>query len=99
MSNRKPRFAPEASVDIRRIVRHSRRSWGDRRAQVYRGKLNDACARIAEYPGIGGAVHGTGRDIRRLTVEQHHIYYLIDEVGVLVLRVVHVRMDDPDLDL
>ena len=43
-------------------------------------------------------MHGTGRDIRRLTVEQHHIYYLTDEVGVLVLRIVHVRMDDPDLD-
>ncbi len=73
-------------------------AWGERQAKIYVARLDEAFARIAEYSGIGMAVPGSPREARRLTVAQHHVYYLIDDIGVLILRLTHVRGDDGDLN-
>lgn len=99
MSNRRSRFTPEARFDLRQIASYSMEAWGERQAEMYVARLDEAFARIAEYPGIGMAMPDSPREARRLTVNQHHVYYLVDDIGVLILRLTHVRGDDAGLYL
>jgi len=97
MSKDEPRFSRRARIDLRTIVRESKKTWGEQQAIAYRERLDEAFSRIVSYPGIGTTYSDFGANMRRLTVAQHYIYYLVRSNGVYIVRVVHVRMDDPDL--
>lgn len=99
MSSRRIQFTPTARAELRRIIRFSRRTWGERQADTYRSTLDEAFARIAAFPEIGTPLPEYAEDVRRLTVAQHYAFYETLPNSVRVVRITHVRMDDPDLSL
>ena len=73
--------------------------WGKQQSSAYQSTLDDAFVRIVSYPGTGTPVSGYGTDVRRLTVAQHYVFYETLPDSVRVVRITHVRMADPELDL
>lgn len=98
MSSRKLQFTPTARGELRRIIRYSRRMWGEDQAQRYRATFEEAFARIATYPDSGTPLPESGTDVRRLTVAEHYVFYETLASSVRVVRITHVRMADPPLD-
>jgi toxin ParE1/3/4 len=93
MSAPKPRFTRSARRDLRAILQYTTTTWGDRQASVYANVLDEACARLAEYPHLGKARPEIAPGVHSLPVERHLILYRPQERGVLILPVVHSRMD------
>ena len=75
------------------IARESQRQWGTEQQAKYIGELNRRIGSLAERPQSGQA-YGPGRPgLRRLHVGSHVVFYRFDDVAVLVVRVLHQRMD------
>ena len=72
---------------------------GEQQSSAYQSTLDDAFVRIVSYPGTGTPVSGYGTDVRRLTVAQHYVFYETLPDSVRVVRITHVWMADPGLDL
>lgn len=86
-------LSPEARRDVRDIARYTAREWGEVQAERYVEQLGKAFARIGQYPEIGLRREDIGRRLRSLAVQHHVVYYDVLPDGVLVLRVLHQRMD------
>lgn len=98
MSSRRIQFTPTARAELRRIIRHSRRTWGEAQGTAYQSTFDRAFARVAAFPGAGTPIPDYETDVRRLTVAQHYVFYETLPDRVRVVRITHVRMDDPELD-
>jgi len=61
--------------------------------------MDEAFARIATFPSVGTPLPEYEGDVRRLTVAQHYVFYETLPDSVRVVRITHVRMDDPELNL
>jgi toxin ParE1/3/4 len=102
VADRPLRFTPWAERDIRNALLDTRRRWGAEQRTIYRHKLNNAFSLIRHNPEIGLARGDIGPAIRSRLVERHVIYYEIHADAILILRLMHVRMEVPsgpdDLD-
>lgn len=82
-----------ARADLQSIRRYSVRTWGRDQTTNYMNALRDTLKGIA-----GGTVAMRRRDDVRLGIQmatsgRHCIFFESDEVRVLILRVLHDRMD------
>lgn len=87
------RLSALARQDIRGIARTSRALWGKERADRYNRSLNAAFDHLAAYPEIGSERPDIGDDIMLFTIERHYVLYRVQPDGVLIVRVIHQRMD------
>jgi toxin ParE1/3/4 len=91
--NRRLIFTSEAREDLRDIQRYSVRQWGTRQGRLYRAKLVDACDRLVQFPFLGSVSPNLAQGLRAHAVDQHVIYYLVDGHAVVIVRIIHVKMD------
>lgn len=84
-------FSRAADRDLIAIWRYGAEKFGLETAQRYARRIDVAVATLLDFPRSGGQV--PGRDIRRLAVERHVIYYRPTTEGIFVIRVLHQRMD------
>jgi toxin ParE1/3/4 len=86
-------FARASLRDIAEIGRESERVWGSAQRDKYLGEINRRIEQLADRPELG-PVHDAERPgLRRLRVGSHIVFYRFDEVRLLVVRVLHQRMD------
>ena len=78
---------------MRAIARRSKAYWGSEQGAHYTASLDAAFNRLASYPELGREHSEIEAGLRVLPVKQHLVLYQIVTNGVLVLRVVHQRMD------
>ncbi len=90
-------FRPLAETDIRTIADYSLAEWGATQARRYIEAIRIAIERAAEYPAMGSVVEGLGDAYRKLWVEQHRVFCRVAEGQLIVVRVLHKRMDVDDL--
>jgi toxin ParE1/3/4 len=96
-----------ARADLKSIRRYSQRTWGPDRTAQYMAALRDTLKGL-----LAGTVVSRTRDdlrpgLQMATSGRHRVFFEVDETRVLVVRVLHDRMDyqrhldsdaDPDRD-
>lgn len=87
--------SPAARRDLRGILRATIRKWDERQSREYEVKLSKAVERLAQFPEMGAPLYAFGAEARAVMCEQHRIYYRVDDNVVLILRVLHEKMDGP----
>jgi len=89
---------PEAEADIEDAADYTLARWGHDQAIKYVTQLRRACHELASashhYPHFDAVYPG----LRRRRSGMHHIYYLADDDGVEIVRIIDVRRD-PGLHL
>jgi toxin ParE1/3/4 len=84
-----------ARADLKSIKRYSDRTWGTERTERYMAALRDAMKRL-----VAGTVTTRERDDLRPGLHmavsgRHCVFFEQDSSRVLVVRVLHERMDHP----
>lgn len=91
----KPRLEllPGAIADLDSIWDYTVERWGSHQAQTYLGALNARMRGLLGFPLMGVAQDWLHPGLRRVGEGSYSIYYLPTEDAVLVVRVLHERMD------
>lgn len=89
------RLTPAALRDLENIWQYTSHRWGDARAALYIDKLNACFDMLAESPKVAPSCEHIRPGYRRQLVEHHAVYYREDGAYVIVVRVLHERMDAP----
>lgn len=82
-----------AQADIDRIARVSTDEWGLAQARTYVEALHTACQNLADFPHLGRNAAYIRPGMLRLESGSHVIFYRRAEGGIVVLRILHERMD------
>lgn len=80
-----------ARRDVVEIIRYTREQFGDAQADAYIADLWSAFGLIANQPLIGTERVEVSPPVRLHPHARHNILYVIDERGVLILRVLSGR--------
>ena len=86
------RLSKRADSDIAEIADYTIRQFGIKQASRYRDGLEKIFRRLAEYPNSGRSAGHLAPRLRRINFESHVIFFLHDEAGVLIVRILHQRM-------
>jgi toxin ParE1/3/4 len=89
---------PEAEQDIRDIANYSEANWGAFKAKLYVEGIVGKIGSLAEYPDLGTRVDGLPGPYRKLISDTHRIFYRGEAAQVIIVRILHARMDVPDLE-
>ena len=96
-SNRNLRFTPEARSDLREILRYTQRAWGLNQRTKYSSNMNIAIGHLIEFPELGHVRMTATSEVRVHELKEHVIVYRFTETEVVILRLMHQRMDIADL--
>ncbi|MCZ8180265.1 MAG: type II toxin-antitoxin system RelE/ParE family toxin [Rhizobium sp.] len=87
------RLTRVAEADIVEIAEQGIRRWGNRQARVYHDGLFKLFELIASTPAMARQRTELTPPVRVQRYKAHLVIYLIDEEGVLIVRVRHGRED------
>lgn len=90
---RRLELLPGAIADMDSIWDYSVEQWGVRQAQIYLSALHARMQGLCSFPSMGVAQDWLHTGLRRISEGSHSIYYLLRGDAVLVVRVLHGRMD------
>ena len=91
--NHRITIRPAAQRDLIQIGIDSEARWGRERTRIYLAAISDAIDRIAATPNIGSARSHISSGLRKSASGVHHIYYRVTSDTVVIVRVLHQRMD------
>jgi toxin ParE1/3/4 len=83
----------EADEDIQGIAEYSLQQWGLARAETYILGLHEAFRRLADFPDMGRDASHIRAGYWRMDSLSHAVFYTKSDAGVLIVRVLHQRMD------
>ncbi len=86
-------FTRDAERDVIDIFLHGVTQFGADQAERYLEGINTKIQMAAEHPDFGSDYSFVIEGLRRYEVTSHAIYYRATPSGILVLRVLHGRMD------
>ena len=89
------RLFPAAERDLDGIWKYTHREWGLEQAEQYTDLLTAAFQSLVEAPKSAPACDHIRQGYRRRNVERHMVYFRITEYGIVIIRVLHERMDAP----
>ncbi len=89
------RLSPAAQADLDGIFDYSVRQWGVEQALRYTQELEDLCTALAQAPSQGLDCGHIRPRYRRGTAGRHFIYFLVEDYGIAVIRILHQAMDAP----
>lgn len=87
------RLTPAAERDLESIWTYTVRQWGTEQAVRYIDFLTAAFAGLADSPKTAPSCDHIRPGYRRWGVERHMIYFRMTDDGIVVVRVLHDRMD------
>jgi toxin ParE1/3/4 len=87
------RFTPEAEDDLQEIIDYTIEYWGKAQAHKYVDGLEKLAAQLAESPGLGTARDQLINGLLSFPFESHVLYYLPQDHGMTIIRILHKRMD------
>ena len=64
-------------------------------ARSYLGGLHACCERLADRPHLGRSAESLSPGLRRCEFRSHVVFYIGQSEGVVIVRVLHERMDAP----
>lgn len=86
-------LAPRAAADLLEIVRYSKQKWGRVQAQRYREELDLALQQLGVSPSRGRSRETVAPGLRSCPVAQHLAFYVLRKSRVIVVRILHPRMN------
>lgn len=89
------RLTPAALRDLEGIWRYSAQQWGPVQAGLYLDLLNAAFEALAHAPESAPSCEHVRPGYRKQIVKHHAVYYRTEADVVIVVRVLHERMDAP----
>ena len=87
------RLTPAALGDLEDIWIYTVQQWGAAQAERYVDTLNACFEAIAQTPLSAPSCAHIRAGYRRQRVERHAVYYRVEEAAVVIVRVLHERMD------
>lgn len=87
------RFTPEAEEDLQGIIDYTIEQWGKAQAHKYIDGLEKLAGQLAENPSLGTDRNQLIRGLLSFPYESHTLYYLRQDYGITIIRVLHKRMD------
>lgn len=84
-----------ANSDIRSIARYTQDMWGRDQRRRYLDGLNEKFEVLATMPEMAAERRDFRPPVRIHHYEKHLIIYVINDSGILVVRVLHQSMDVP----
>ena len=87
------KLSNEAEQDLLDIYRYSYRAFGEKQADTYLSGLENAFHMISSNPRIGRERPDIDPTVRCIEHGKHVIFYDLYEDHVLIVRVLHGRMD------
>jgi toxin ParE1/3/4 len=90
---RKVRLSKLANRDLREIYKYSARQFGVAQAETYYAGLWRCFRFLAEHPAVGRLRTELTPPARSHHYKRHVMFYDIAEDHILVVRVLHERMD------
>lgn len=93
MSAGQYRLTPAAQRDLSSIWDYTAERWDARQAETYVLEIGSAIERIAEQPDRGRAVDEIRVGYRRYAIGSHLVFFVANDDGVDVIRILHQRMD------
>jgi toxin ParE1/3/4 len=89
-------LAGRAAADLLEIVRYTHQQWGGAQTQRYREELELALQHLSLAPDVGRKRDAIVPGLRSFPVAQHVVFYIQRKDKILVLRILHPRMDVED---
>ena len=89
------RLTPKAADDLDGIYEYTIVNFGLERARGYLNDLHRRFNNLAGHPALGRGAGQFAPGLRRYTYRSHVVYYMPEDRGVLIVRVLHERMDAP----
>lgn len=83
----------EAARDIEGILDRSIKSFGSAQTEHYFEALKECIELLSDNPNIGHSAEDILPDYLRFPHESHVIFYKILSSSILVVRILHERMD------
>lgn len=87
------RFTLAAQRDITELYRYGAKEFGVAKAEAYAEGFDEACCYIAEFSNAARLRTEYIPPVRIHHYASHYIVYLCDDVGVLIVRVLHHASD------
>lgn len=89
------RLSRKAERDMGAIARYTIEQFGIEQARTYRDSMIACFQSLAETPGMGRRVDHIREGYRRFDHRSHAIFYKVEDQGILIIRVLHHRMNAP----
>lgn len=87
-------YSPAARKDLDGIWDYTVTRWGEAQAERYLGMIGKACANLVSYEIHSRAIDDVRPGYRKMLAGSHIVYLrLLDSGDVMVVRVLHQRMD------
>lgn len=87
------RFSRRAVTDLEAIAEYTFKRFGLKQARRYREELSTCFDQLAENPKLGRRVEQLSTGLRRYEHRSHVIFYQRTGAHILIVRVLHYRMD------
>ena len=87
------RLSPIAQRDLDEVFDYTVVQWGLPQALRYTDLIEAACAVLADAPQHAQDCSDIRPGYRRRSVEQHVVYFRPTRDGIVVVRILHHRMD------
>ncbi len=87
------RLTQKANNDVREIGLYTQRKWGREQRRKYLSDLDKKFGFLAENPRLAAERHEFDPPVRIHHHESHLIVYVIEDTGILIVRVLHNAMD------
>jgi len=85
----------KADADLDEIYVYSYRTFGEAKADAYFLSLRDCLQTLADNPHMGHIADHLHAELHCRRHARHMVYYLIEDTGIFVVRVLHDAMDAP----
>lgn len=83
-----------AEADLRGIIRHTRKQWGNAQVRRYIAKLEQGIARLAGRQGAFKDMSALYPALRMAHCKQHYVFCLSrEDAPALIVAIFHERMD------
>ena len=86
-------LSSRADADLAGIADYSIEAFGFEQARRYGEGLEECLNRLADQPKLGNVVGELRPALRRFQWKSHVVFYVPDEHGVFIVRVLHESMD------
>lgn len=85
----------KADTDLTEIYLYSFQTFGEARADTYFLSLRDRLQNLADNPHLGRSAADIRPDLLLYRHARHMIFYVTEESGIFVVRILHDAMDMP----
>lgn len=86
-------LTPRAETDLDSIWQFTFERWGEAQADKYLEQLDSGIQQLAKTPKLGTSCDDIRTGYRFLHINHHLAYYCLGERQVIVIRILHERMD------